>query len=180
MAKRGRKPKNKVLADLDVALQREIDEAIRSHADESSVSVYRRFGLHQRGLVFSTFRKHVRKVRLDAQGERVTADYTSDLDKMSERKLIGKLRRRILVEANEGLEAGDTKLYEQVALLSRLQEFDRIDFQRQANERAAELHEEKMTELRDKQVKALEDTAASTELTADQVKEIRRKVLGLA
>lgn len=164
MAKRGRKPKSRTLRNLDKSLRDEINEAIRSHADESASAIYRRFGLQQRGLVFSTFRKHVARIRRDAQDGRIVIDHTPSTAEIGEPAMIAKLRRLVLVQALDDLEAGDTKLYEIVGLLSKLQDFDRIAILQDADKRLDDKH--KVWQAQERKRLEQEKRAADTKLDA--------------
>jgi hypothetical protein len=146
VAKRGRKPKGCTIDDLDERLREQITEAIRSHAEESAVSIYRRFGLSQRGVLLNTFQKHVGQVRREAAGERVAA-YEPPAAGMTEPQVIAELRRRVLSSALASLDAGDMKPYEVVGFMSRVQEWERIDIERRAETRAEELHKVKLDQL---------------------------------
>lgn len=163
MAKRGRKPKGQTIDQLDAALRSQIDEAIRSHADESAASIYRRFGLAQRGLVFGTFARHVTTIRRAEAGRRLDAPRPAPAD---ERAMIQELRRRVFGEALARLDAGDAKLYETVGLLGKLQEFDRLDIEREANQRASEKHGEWRREVQAKLVRAKAEADAKLDRMA--------------
>lgn len=152
MAKRGRKPKGCTVDDLEAGLRSQIDEAVRSHADESAASIYRRFGLAQRGVLLDTFQRRVCAIRRAAAGERLDAASAAKADtaRMAEGEMIAELRRRVLVESLASLDAGASKPYEIVGMLSRIQEFDRIEIERAANKRAEEKQSAWRTELQGK------------------------------
>jgi hypothetical protein len=146
MAKRGRPPKGCTVDQLDAELRGRIDEAVRSHADESAASIYRRFGLAQRGVIVRTFRAYTARIRRQAAGERIDAAAAAmgEAAEMSEAEMVAQLRRRVLVGALAAADAGDAKPYEMAAMLARIQEFDRIEIQRAADKRAEDLHQVKM------------------------------------
>jgi hypothetical protein len=136
VAKRGRKPKGCTVDQLDAELREKVDEAIRSHAGESSASIYRRFGLAQRGIHVRTFRRYAADIRERAVGERPGEPPAGE--RRDEADMIAELRRRVLVEALASLDAGASKPYEMVGMLSRVQEWDRIEIERAAAKRAEE------------------------------------------
>lgn len=127
------------MVDLDAALRTKIDEALRSHADESVASVYRRYGMNQRGVTLGTFRNYATDVRSRCELSRDAAP--SQDDSPSEGEMIAKLRRRVYAEALDDLDAGDTKLYEKMKLLAQIQNHDRIELLRDAEKRAGEKHD---------------------------------------
>lgn len=177
MAKRGRKPKVATISDLDESLQLQIDEAILSHADESALSIFRRFGLAQRGLNLGTFQKYAGTLRRENAGERMAEALERAATAPPAWEELDRLAR---VAAVQRLQAGDAKLYE-IMLLSRARrEEDKLVLEQRAEERAAELHAAKMAELRKAQEQALDETSTAVRLTPEQVREIRLKVLGLA
>lgn len=68
--RRGRPPKDKTVADLPPDVQGRIREAVLSHADEASASIYRRFGLSQRGICNRTFARYAKDLREQHANER--------------------------------------------------------------------------------------------------------------
>lgn len=169
MARTGRPAKYATIADLEPALRGEIDEAIRSARNESVSSIFRRFGLAQRGLLLRTFANHVRSVR----ARPVTVDEDERVPEWDE------LDRWARIEALKRLRAGDAKVYELVLLSRSRREADKLAIEQRAELRAAELHEAKMAEVRKVQGEALEAVSRAIQLTPEQVVELRSKVLGI-
>lgn len=149
MAKRGRP--EEFMDDLDDATRDAIDQSLASHAKEGVASIFRRLGLAQRGIKRSTFYEYAKRFRerLKESGKAGGLDAVtlSRFDAMSNPEMIEQIRRHILVRAIQRLEAGDSKAYEDVALLSRIQEYDKIEINRAAEKRAAELHEIKVEQM---------------------------------
>lgn len=168
MAKRGRKPKGCTVDQLDAELRGRIDEAIRSHADESAASIYRRFGLAQRGVIVRTFRRYAAAIREQAAGERISAAATAmgEAERMSEAQMVAELRRRVLVGALAAADAGDAKPYEMAAMLARVQDFDRIEIQRAADKRAEEKQAAWRAELQERLNRAKVDADAKLDRMA--------------
>lgn len=140
MGKRGRKPIDKTVDDLDDVLRGEIDEALRSDARESASSVFRRFGLAQRGLRLDTFIRYARRLRQVCWTDEPPLDRTTPS--------IEEIRDRLLVLMYEQAQAGGIKPYELASLFARVQDHDRIEIIREASERAAEKHEAAMADVR--------------------------------
>lgn len=142
MAKRGRKPKNRTIADLEPVLRAEIEEAIRSHADASAVDIYRRFGLLQRGLLLDTFSRYVRSVRLATAGQRASSPPATPAAPTWE-----EIERRAMAGMLERLQAGDTKMYELALVLGKRHERERLNLETEAQRRAEELHARRLAKL---------------------------------
>ena len=142
----GRKAIDKTINDLDETLRGEIDEALRSEARESASSVFRRFGLAQRGLRLDTFIRYARKLRQTVWTDEPPLDRSTPT--------IEEIRDRLLVLMYEQAQAGGIKPYELASLFSRVQEHDRISILQEANERAQALFEQKKKEWEDQQEKA--------------------------
>lgn len=132
MGKRGRKPIAATVDDLDDTLRGEVDEALRSDARESASSVFRRFGLAQRGLRLDTFIRYARRLR------QVVWTDEPPLDR--ETPSIEEIRNRLLVAIYETAQSG-AKPYELASLFARVQDHDRIEIQKAADERAQDKHE---------------------------------------
>lgn len=147
MARRGRPPQTKSITDLDADVLTSIREAVLSHADESYTAIHRRFGLHQRGVTYATFRRWAKRLREREQSERIANAAPTVHDQAEEAELVQRLRRKVLVSAIEALESGDSKLYEMASVFSRVLEYDRTQMQRQAEKRAEELHALKLDEV---------------------------------
>ena len=130
MSKRGRKPDDKTIEDLDATLRGEIDEALRSDARESASSVFRRFGLAQRGLKLDTFIRYARKLRQILWTDEPPLDRTTPT--------MEEIENRLLVLIYEQAQAGSIKPYEAASLYARVQENRRIKVLEEANERAQE------------------------------------------
>ncbi|MBX3396512.1 MAG: hypothetical protein KF841_14215 [Phycisphaerae bacterium] len=171
MPKRGRPPKNKSMDDLDPAIRSEVDEAIRSDANESASSIFRRFGLATRGILIGTFIKYAGRIRKTEWTE--PPEITTP---PSAKELVDQL---MIVSMQSAL-SGAMKPTDAAALIARMQEYDRLQIIRDAETRAAEIHDAKMAELRKAQEQALEVTTNDVRLTPEQVREIRLKVLGIA
>lgn len=171
MAKAGRKPIQATIDDLDDTLRGEVDEALRSDARESASSVFRRFGLAQRGLRLDTFIRYARKLR------QIVWTDEPPLDR--ETPSIEEIRNRLLVAIYETAQAG-AKPYELASLFARVQEHDRIEIQKAADERAADKHTAWQRELRRKQDAALEAMKGeAVGLTPELLAQIKSKVLGI-
>lgn len=166
------------MSDLDESLLSQIDEAARSYGDESAASIYRRFGLAQRGILLNTFQKYVTTLRKEIAGERINATLKNIGD--SEPPTWDEIDRIARISALERLRAGDAKVYELVLLSKSRREHDKLELEKEAEQRAAEIHSEKMKEIRKAQEDALAVTTESAKLTPEQVREIRLKVLGIA
>lgn len=140
MAKAGRPPKNAAMDSLDATLRGEIEEALKSNADESVASIYRRFGLSQRGILLRTFHNFATAVRARLSPAQREAD-----ERVPEWDEIDKWAR---IEALAQLRAGNAKLYELVLLSRSRRESDKLALEQQAEKRATELHELKLKDLR--------------------------------
>lgn len=165
MAKRGRK--EQLFDELDDATRDAVDRALASHANEGVASIYRRLGLAQRDISQRTFYDYAKRFRKrlkeSGNGSGVNLAALDRYDGKSNAEMIEDLRRHILVNAMANLESGDAKLYETVALLSRIQAFDKLEIDRAADTRAAELHELKLTELRKSMKEAVDARTGSGE-----------------
>src|SRR5262245_15879676 len=107
MPKRGRPPKVRSIGELPVARLQEIEEALRSHADEASISIYRRMGLATEGIPLRTFYEHAKRIRRQASLERQTeADESHAVPSMEA------VRDRLLIEIYSTAKAGGMKAYE--------------------------------------------------------------------
>lgn len=165
------------MSDLPAVKRQEVDESLRSAADESIASIYRRFGLATEGVLLDSFYKYARAVRRTAAVQRMqeagTPDTAGDVPSMDA------LRDRLLVSMYEAAQAGGVKPYELASMYARVQEFDRLALIREAEKRRDEKHRLDMEERRKKQETALEDVSKVRRLSPEDVKEIREKVLGL-
>ena len=174
MAKRGRPPTSKTVADLDEGLRREIDQAVDSQANESTRSIYNRFGLAQRGLNFETFRKYVstrRLARVRTDAEPATLDKVPDWDELDQ------WARRY---AMERLHAGDAKVYELLLVSRGKREADKAKIEERIDQRAAEKHAAWKTEHERKQTAALEAMQGEAPgLTPELLAQIKSRVLGI-
>lgn len=166
------------MSDLDETLLNQIDEAARSYADESASSIFRRFGLAQRGIQLGTFQKYVSTLRKEVAGERINATLASIGG--AEPPTWEEIDRIARISALERLRAGDAKVYELVLLSKSRREHDKLELEKISEARASEIHNAKMAELRKAQEQALEATTKDVRLTPEQVREIRLKVLGIA
>jgi hypothetical protein len=178
MARRGRPPKGKIIDDLDPSLRAEVEEAILSAAGESASAIFRRFGLSSRDLRLDTFIRHASHLRRQREGELLAGKLLAAPDHLSDPELIARLKRMVLIDAVGRLQAGDTKLYETMSLLSRIQDFDRIEIERSAGQRSAEIHEAKIMEMRARQAEAI-DAIEAPGLTPELLAQIKSKVLGI-
>lgn len=171
MAKRGRKPKDKSIDDLDAALRAEIATAVETQTSQSVRSLYSRFGLAERGVGIAGFEKWAGRLRREARGRAVQQRLESMEDcGETEEQLIAKLRRRVLVEANARAECGDTKAYELVALWSRIMDHEKLKIEQAVDARAAAKHEVWQEEVATKVRSAIEGQTRSGEtMTRDQV-----------
>lgn len=124
----GRKPIDKTIEDLDATLRGEVEEALRSEARESASSVFRRYGLSQRGLRIDTFIKYARKLRQTIWTDEPPLDRSTPS--------IEEIRDRLLIVMYEQAQAGAMKPYELAALFARVQDHDRIAILQEANQRA--------------------------------------------
>lgn len=158
------------MADLDATLLRKIDEAIRSEAGESAMSIYRRFGLAQRGIHDRTFGRYVATIR--------SVEWTDAVRPAP--PTMERIREELLIAIYESAQAGGMKAYEMASLLARVQEEDRNEIRKAAEKRAGEIHEQKLAAFKKAQDDALDVEAEKQNLSPEQVREIRHKVLGLA
>ena len=168
MAKRGRKPIGKTIDDLDPSLRAQIDERILSAANESSAELFRSLGLASRGLLLDTFTRYAGRLRQQRQGEALANKLLSAPDHLTDPELIAKLKRMVLVDAVARLQAGDSKLYETMSLLARIQDFDRIEIERAAAKRAETLQDARLKKLEPEVKKAISEptTQGSKDLRA--------------
>ncbi len=139
MAKRGRKAIVACMADLDESLQNQIDEAILSHANKSTVDIFREFGLASRGLLLNTFTKYVGALRKEAKAERINA--VLEMQATQPPPTWEEIDRLARLEAVRRLNAGDGKMYELVLLSKSRRENDKLELERDAERRANEKHE---------------------------------------
>lgn len=139
----GRRPIDKTVNDLEPALRESVDESLRSSSRESVSSVFRRFGLAQRGLKLDTFIKYARKLRQTVWTDEPPLD--------REVPSIEEIRDKLLIALYETSKAGGMKPHELASLLARVQEHDRIAILQEANDRAEakfeEWREERETKL---------------------------------
>lgn len=134
----GRRAIDKTVNDLETAVREGVDEALRSSARESVSSVFRRYGLQQRGLKLDTFIKYARKLRQTVWTDEPPLD--------REVPSIEEIRDKLLVAMYEQAKAGGMKPHELASMLARVQEHDRISILQEANERAEAKHERLMEE----------------------------------
>jgi len=173
MAKRGRPPKGKRVEELDATLRAEIDEAIRSRADESVASIYRRFGLAQRGVILRGFQRYVSDLRARHEGERLVAS-EPDVGEVS----WNEIERRAMRGMLERLQAGDAKMYELALVVGRRHERERIDIEQRAEKRATELHQVKLEQLsKDLRKQVEERTEGDKSLTRADVYDLIDQVM---
>lgn len=125
---------------LDATLRGEIEESLKSSANESVASIYRRFGLAQRGILLRTFHNFATAVR-----QRLNPTAPIEEEPVPEWDEIDKWARR---EALAQLQAGNAKLYELVLLSRSRRESDKLALEREADKRAGEIHELKLKDLR--------------------------------
>ncbi len=133
------------MSDLDESLHNQIDEAARSYGDESAASIYRRFGLAQRGILLNTFQKYVTTLRKEIAGERINATLRNIGD--SEPPTWDEIDRIARISALERLRAGDAKVYELVLLSKSRREHDKLELEKAAESRAEELHRIKLEQV---------------------------------
>ncbi|HEB79766.1 MAG TPA: hypothetical protein ENI79_04755 [Rhodospirillales bacterium] len=111
MSESKRKPKGVTLNELAAPIRADILNAIDSAADESAQAIYDRFGLSQRDVNISWFRRHVseRRRQPDFTPQPVSDEVPSwiDLDKMMRASIAERVR------------GGDVKVYEFAAVLKR-------------------------------------------------------------
>lgn len=142
---RGRRPIGISPRDLDPPLRAAVHEAIDSHAEEPAAELFRRFGLAQRGVRLDTFTRYVaRRRRQDATDKRESIAEAREGEPPSW-EAIDEMARR---EALRRLYAGDAKVYELVLLSRSRREADRLELSRVAEQRAAELHEQRIAAWR--------------------------------
>jgi len=137
MAKQGRPPKNASMDALDATLRGEIEEALKSQADESVASIYRRFGLSQRGILLRTFHNFATAVRQRLPQGRLSPAARAEDERVPEWDELDRWARR---EALARLQAGDAKVYELVLLSRSRRESDKLALEQQAEKRAEEKH----------------------------------------
>lgn len=158
---------------IDDGRRHELEQAVDSAARESAVRLYTRFGLAA-VVPMRTFAHWVSRRR---RGNRERAAETpsaaespptwDEIDTLARHLAVGRLR------------AGDPKVYELAMLMRSARDADRLDLERRAEARAAELHATRMETLRREQGAALEQVATAARLSDEQVREIRSRVLGL-
>lgn len=142
---RGRRPIGISPRDLDPPLLAAVHEAIDSHADEPAAELFRRFGLAQRGVREDTFGRYVSKRRRQDAGDKRGSVADAREGAPPSWDEIDALARR---EALRRLYAGDAKVYELVLLSRSRREADRLELSRIAEQRAAELHEQRIAAWR--------------------------------
>lgn len=91
----------------------------------------------------------------------------------------GGLLSRLLQSCLDAVNSGRMPAYAIPGAMQAAARVSELEYSAAAEKRAAELHEEKMRELRKRQDAALSEMATPAALTAEQVAEIRLKVLGL-
>jgi len=79
----------------------------------------------------------------------------------------------------EAVQRGATGKVDLAGAIRALAALEKLRLEGQAEKRAQELHETRMTDYRAKQEAALEGVSKASQLTPEQVAEIRLKVLGL-
>lgn len=120
--------------ELDPPLLRDLDLAIESDAEESPRSLFRRFGLSQRGVGYAQFRKHAYRLRQALpEGEKPEPDADVDPDMED----LGRGARR---ELKRLLTSGGVKPYVLINLAKLCLADQLIDIRQQAEDRAAEKH----------------------------------------
>jgi hypothetical protein len=164
---RGRK--TTLLDSLDASVRERIDAAIASHRNEPIASIYRRFGLAQEDVSERSFHDYAKRLRrkLKSEGKAAGQDIAHaddvNLAGLTEDQLFDRMLRRILVRGLERIDAGDTKAYEDARYLSEALRFQRLKIDEAVDDRAAELHELKLTELRKSMKEAVDARTGSGE-----------------
>ena len=169
--RRGRPPADRSFFDLDETLQCDIYQAIDSAANESGASIFRRFGLAQRGLKWRNFSRMVSERRARKEpGTRIqepgspSAPSWEDLD--------AKCRRLV----DERLDAGDAKIYEIVGVMQATFKRREVVIKEDVEARDAEIHAAKMETLK-KTVAVESETKPDKKLTADEVADMIDRVM---
>jgi hypothetical protein len=146
---------------------------------ESARDIFDRLNLQRftRRRTFRTFVTARRRERAARRGPRLVRPPAEPGESYSAR--LQRMRESAVAAIQEQIDRGDVKLYELNGTMRMLTGVDELEIERRADERAAELHQRKLTELRAQQEKGLGELEQSNRLTAEQVAEIRLKVLGL-
>jgi len=174
MAKRGRRSFEDRLAVIGPALLRDVRQWVDSDRRYSAVEIHRKFDLVGHGISLRSFSRWVSKRRKE-QAETGRADYgTPQGGTDAEGLVLGLLIQRA--------EAGDPKHMASIAsALRALCDFRRLGFDEAAEKRAAEIHEEKMAEIRELKAQADSglDRIAVAKGIPDDVRNAIKDVYGL-
>lgn len=166
-----------LLDGLDATTRQRLAEAVRSAANRRPIDLYREFGLEARGVKWRAFYAYCsRQRRRLKRGIGSEAPPPSPLAKPRSIETLS----RLLGLLNQRIDAGDVKTLPHVSVALRaINDCLRLTHDERAEERAEERHAAWLTEHRRMQEAALSATAKSSQLTPEQVAEIRLKVLGL-
>lgn len=145
-----------------------INDWIDSEADYRAADIYRALGV-RRYCAQGTFRRYVsrRRTHLKARAEEGSlppSSFSLDLVEDMARGALGK-----------ALLTGEMPAYALPNVLQAISKMDRAYTARAAERRAREWHEAKAKQMS----KDLDEVAQASELTPEQVAEIRQRVLGL-
>ena len=172
MADQGRKAKSQRIDKLDQSLLRDINLAIESDAEEAPRSIYQRFGLAQRKIGSSQFRKYIYRRRRKMDGATpTTSDEHASLDMIE-------MGKKAMREFNKHLDAGAIPPYVLIDLMRASQASQLVELKQQAEERAAELHEVKMQQIsKDLRKEVDERTQDGEKLTRENVYDMIDKIM---
>lgn len=140
-----------LLNGLDAATQSRIVEALKSSNRERPTALYRRFGLEQRGVKYGSFMKWCRGQRRKLAAAAESGDVRIALPEASASAIQPRAfdnLQRLLAMQQECLDAGDTKVLPSIAIAQKaLIACMQLRFEEEAEKRAAELHQIKVTQL---------------------------------
>lgn len=167
-----------ILDCLDDSTRKRVDEALLSARDENVADIYRRFGLAQREVSERGFYAYAKRLRERFESR---SNEERDVAPRLSRSHMTESLYRLIGMLNQRADAGDPDGLPGIATgIRALNDCLRLSLEEEAERRAAEIHAEKMKEIRKAQEDALAVTTESAKLTPEQVREIRLKVLGIA
>lgn len=172
----GRPPRERAFRDLDAALQADIFAAIDSSAAETAPSLYRRFGLEQRGIRLRHFKQVVHDRRATAANRPTGLAAGEDVPEWDE--LDVKCRRLV----NDKLESGDAKIYEIVGVLQATFKRREVVIKEEAEQREAEKYEQLLAEKAEKAraaIEAAEKPGQDPAAALDRLREDVRMIYGI-
>ena len=166
----GRPPKERAFRDLDAPLRADILNAIDSSAAETAPSLYRRFGLEQRGIRLRHFKQVVHDRRAGIANRPTGLAAGDDVPEWDE--LDVKCRRLV----NEKLESGDAKIYEIVGVLQATFKRREVAIKEEAEEREAEKYEQLLADKAERARAAIDAAAKPGQDPAAALSRLREDV----